>query len=73
MRPGDMVLTPSVQWHDHGHEGEEPVALWLDVLDIPYIRNLGTVFFDLYPEERYAESAAHRLVKIALWRWAETD
>ena len=62
MRPGYMLLTPSMQWHDHGHEGEEPIV-WLDVLDIPYIRNLGTIFFDLYPEERYAEQRPTGLSK----------
>jgi len=34
MREGDLVLTPGGEWHDHGHEGTEPV-IWLDVLDIP--------------------------------------
>lgn len=34
MRDGDLVLTPSGCWHDHGHEGREPV-IWLDALDLP--------------------------------------
>ena len=43
MHPGDFILTPSWQWHDHGSEASEvgePVV-WLDGLDIPMIR-----FFD---------------------------
>ena len=31
MRPGDFIITPSWQWHDHGIDTEEPV-IWLDGL-----------------------------------------
>lgn len=34
MEQGDLVLTPGGEWHDHGHDGAEPV-IWLDVLDLP--------------------------------------
>jgi len=37
MEPGDLILTPAMHWHDHGHEGTEPVV-WLDGLDIPLVR-----------------------------------
>ncbi len=37
MEPGDMIITPAMRWHDHGHEGSEPVV-WLDGLDIPLVR-----------------------------------
>ncbi|NRA30614.1 MAG: cupin domain-containing protein [Parvularculaceae bacterium] len=57
MRPGDMVLTPSMRWHDHGHEGTEPVV-WLDVLDLPFNRNLGPIFLDLYPDDRFPDGSA---------------
>lgn len=39
MEPGDLILTPPMRWHDHGHEGDEPV-IWLDGLDIPLVRGL---------------------------------
>jgi gentisate 1,2-dioxygenase len=39
MEPGDLILTPPMRWHDHGHEGAEPVV-WLDGLDIPLVRAL---------------------------------
>ena len=42
MEVGDLILTPSWVWHDHGHEGTEPVV-WLDGLDIPLVRYLGPV------------------------------
>ena len=34
MEPGDLILTPGGMWHDHRHEGSEPV-MWLDALDLP--------------------------------------
>ena len=34
MAAGDLILTPSGSWHDHGHNGKQPV-IWLDALDLP--------------------------------------
>ncbi len=34
MHSGDLILTPGGMWHDHGHDGREPV-IWLDALDLP--------------------------------------
>ena len=34
MERGDLILTPGGMWHDHGHDGTEPV-IWLDALDLP--------------------------------------
>lgn len=34
MEQGDLILTPSGAWHDHGHDGTGPV-IWLDALDLP--------------------------------------
>ncbi len=47
MEEGDLVLTPGGEWHDHGHEGDEPV-IWLDALDLPLF---------VYLEGSYAEEA----------------
>jgi gentisate 1,2-dioxygenase len=55
MEPGDLILTPSWSWHDHGHEGEGPVV-WLDGLDMPLIKDLGTMFSEPYKEKRYPET-----------------
>lgn len=43
MRPGDLVLTPSWTWHDHGNESDRPMV-WLDGLDIPLVRMLDASF-----------------------------
>ncbi len=53
MRPGDLVLTPSMTWHDHGNEGSEPV-IWLDGLDSPVVRYLEVLSMHAYPDERQA-------------------
>ena len=47
MERGDLVLTPGGMWHDHGHEGTQPV-IWLDALDLPLF---------VYLEASYAEEA----------------
>ncbi|KAB2967339.1 cupin domain-containing protein [Zoogloea sp.] len=36
MERGDLILTPTGQWHEHGHSGSQPV-IWLDVLDLPLV------------------------------------
>lgn len=36
MEKGDLILTPPGLWHEHGHEGSEPVV-WLDALDLPLV------------------------------------
>ena len=39
MSRGDLILTPTGLWHEHGHDGDEPVV-WLDVLDLPLVHYL---------------------------------
>ena len=39
MRRGDLILTPTGLWHEHGHDGTQPVV-WLDVLDLPLVHYL---------------------------------
>ncbi len=47
MAPGDLILTPSWAWHDHGNETDTPVV-WMDGLDIPLVQALNAMFFQLY-------------------------
>lgn len=39
MQRGDLILTPTGLWHEHGHDGRGPVV-WLDVLDLPLVHYL---------------------------------
>jgi gentisate 1,2-dioxygenase len=48
MEYGDLILTPAWCWHEHRHDGDEPV-LWLDALDVPLHSYLGTVQFERPP------------------------
>jgi gentisate 1,2-dioxygenase len=43
MSRGDLILTPTGLWHEHGHDGDEPVV-WLDVLDLPLAYYLETSY-----------------------------
>jgi gentisate 1,2-dioxygenase len=51
MEPGDLILTPSWTWHDHGNESAEPI-IWIDGLDSPLVHYLGVGFFEHFFEER---------------------
>src|SRR5512147_62168 len=51
MQPGDLILTPSWSWHDHGNETDKPI-LWMDGLDIPLIASLDAMFFQFYTREQ---------------------
>ena len=63
MEPGDLILTPSWSWHDHGNETKERVV-WMDGLDIPLIASLEAMFFQFYsaqqvPATRPANASKH--------------
>ncbi len=53
MERGDLILTPTGQWHEHEHDGQDPVV-WLDVLDLPLI---------YYAEASYAVEGERQAVK----------
>jgi gentisate 1,2-dioxygenase len=55
MKPGDFIITPAWAWHDHGHEGDDPVV-WLDGLDIPMVAAFGPLFFEYYTDDQAPES-----------------
>ncbi|MDE2082965.1 MAG: gentisate 1,2-dioxygenase [Burkholderiales bacterium] len=55
MRPGDFVITPSMTWHDHGHEGSGPMV-WLDGLDMHIVNLLGASFREGYPGQVHPQS-----------------
>jgi gentisate 1,2-dioxygenase len=55
MEHGDLILTPGGAWHDHGHDGTDPV-IWLDALDLPLL-----VFLEgSYGEEAELQAPANR-------------
>ena len=58
MRRGDLILTPTGLWHEHGHDGAEPVV-WLDVLDLPLVYYM-EASYHVDGERQAAEPAAER-------------
>lgn len=48
MAEGDLVITPGWTWHEHVHRGSAPI-IWLDALDAPLHRYLGTDVFEPGP------------------------
>jgi gentisate 1,2-dioxygenase len=51
-----LILTPSGLWHEHGHEGKEPVV-WLDALDLPLHVHLETSYAIEAPTQNVTESS----------------
>jgi gentisate 1,2-dioxygenase len=49
MEPGDMIITPQWQWHDHGNDGDENV-IWLDGLNIPFFSLNPIDFLEVYED-----------------------
>lgn len=57
MERGDVILTPSWYWHDHGNEGPDPMV-WLDGLDLPLYRFLPVNFAENFADPRYPSTLA---------------
>src|SRR5262249_41433503 len=51
----DLILTPQWAWHEHAHEGDEPMV-WIDGLDVPFIQSLQVISFQPYNQGRLAVS-----------------
>lgn len=56
MRPFDLVLTPGMQWHDHGNPTDRPM-IWLDGLDIPTVRLFDASFSERLADKVHPETA----------------
>lgn len=52
MKRGDVILTPSWNWHDHGKDGSGPM-IWLDGLDLPSFRHFPVHFVEHYEKDRF--------------------
>lgn len=52
MQRGDVILTPTWNWHDHGKDGNGPM-IWLDNLDLPNFRHFPVHFVEHFAQPRY--------------------
>lgn len=50
---GDVLLTPGWTWHSHFNHGRDN-AYWIDVLDVPLVHRLESMFFEPHPQEHQA-------------------
>lgn len=57
MQRGDVILTPSWEFHDHGHEGKTPMV-WLDGLDLPVYQFFPANFAQPYSAEQFPSEPA---------------
>jgi gentisate 1,2-dioxygenase len=72
MRPGDLVLTPPMHFHDHGNESETPM-IWLDGLDVPLYQWLPVHFTRFFSAEQYpSESRGAQSTLIYPWEEMRT-
>jgi gentisate 1,2-dioxygenase len=51
MEDGDLILTPQWAWHEHAHDGNEPMV-WIDGLDVPFVQSLQVISFEAYKSGR---------------------
>jgi gentisate 1,2-dioxygenase len=51
MQDGDLILTPQWAWHEHAHEGDQPM-IWIDGLDVPFVQALHAISFEPYRHGR---------------------
>lgn len=70
MRPGDVLLTPSMNWHAHESIGPDE-CFWVDVLDVPLVHLLEPMFFERHPDK--LESDIHNVDECGLaLRWEDS-
>ena len=73
MRPGDVLLTPSWLWHSHSHMSTtDDECYWVDVLDVPLVHLLETMFFERYPGDFEPDVEDLAEAPIA-FRWDESQ
>ena len=70
MRPGDVLLTPSWNWHSHEAIGPDE-CFWVDVLDVPLVHLLEPMFFERHPD-RFEPVQQQAEVSPLAWRWEDS-
>lgn len=66
MSRGDLVLTPSMTFHEHHNPGTTPM-MWVDVLDLPVVAALDAVFFEEGPTEEVNRIVADASASETTW------
>lgn len=66
MQRGDLLLTPSWQFHGHHNQSDKPMA-WLDGLDIPFVDMTDQSFFEFGSGTALEANAPERSKSERLW------
>jgi gentisate 1,2-dioxygenase len=70
MKRGDVILTPSWNWHDHGKDGSGPM-IWLDGLDLPNFQYFPVHFVEHYQDPRYPAEMVDSSTSPIVFQWSE--
>lgn len=68
MNRGDVILTPTWNWHDHGKDGSGPM-IWLDGLDLPNFMHFPVHFVEHYQDPRCPAEDADSLASPLVFPW----
>ncbi|PSN59353.1 RmlC-like cupin [Corynespora cassiicola Philippines] len=69
MSRGDVILTPTWNWHDHGKDGSGPM-IWLDGLDLPLFQFFPVHFVEHFSSSRYPATDIDKSQSPIVYPWA---
>jgi gentisate 1,2-dioxygenase len=72
MARGDLILTPTGTWHDHGNDGRQAV-IWVDVLNVPLVESLNATSFEFNYTEQDEKSNTGEAIPRTLQTIREPD
>lgn len=70
MQRGDVILTPTWNYHDHGKDGSGPMV-WLDGLDLPNFRHFPVHFVQHFDQPRYPAADVESKTSPLVFPWSE--
>jgi gentisate 1,2-dioxygenase len=70
MQRGDVILTPTWNWHDHGKDGSGPM-IWLDGLDLPNFIHFPVHFVEHFSQSRYPAEDVDSNTSPIVFPWAK--
>ncbi|OCT54121.1 hypothetical protein CLCR_00185 [Cladophialophora carrionii] len=69
MQRGDVILTPTWNWHDHGKDGSGPM-IWLDGLDLPNFQHFPVHFVEHFAQPRYPADDVDSTTSPIVFPWS---
>jgi gentisate 1,2-dioxygenase len=70
MQRGDVILTPTWNWHDHGKDGSGPM-IWLDGLDLPNFVHFPVHFVEHFAQTRYPAENVNTSASPIVFPWSK--